>query len=306
MTSRAHAKPSHAVSRAFVNTGAANVKAIAADLEGNLELPITGQQTIDDYKETKAAALEEGHDVAEAVKRAIKKMKRAIGDDIDDEDAKERARVCPAGAPLRQGQFIFGQWSQKLCMEALMFVSEDLDPQVLRALSAESLRQCLEVAFDVRCFGDAKDRVGIVNQKTLFESLKRVYESRGQPLDVDALALIQDEFGKYRWIDHEGRMYQGTPYAIEQDPVAKTVFILSTMHANAASPRTLSRMSPAQEMLWTKIVEMKLYTMKKFQDSPSRRRPKMRRSPRSPSSRNSGCEHWASEGTMVGVDLQGD
>ena len=32
---------------------------------------------------------------------------------------------------------------------------------------------------------------------------------------------VQDEFGKYRWIDHEGRMYQGTPYAVEPDPLCE-------------------------------------------------------------------------------------
>ena len=32
---------------------------------------------------------------------------------------------------------------------------------------------------------------------------------------------VQDEFGKYRCIDHEGRTYQGTPYAVEEDPTAK-------------------------------------------------------------------------------------
>ena len=36
---------------------------------------------------------------------------------------------------------------------------------------------------------------------------------------------VQDEFGKYRWINHEGRMYQRTPYAIEQDPTEKTLFV---------------------------------------------------------------------------------
>ena len=44
---------------------------------------------------------------------------------------------------------------------------------------------------------------------------------------------IQDEFGKYRWIDHEGRMYQGTPYAVEQDLTA-IVVIASMMHAHLA------------------------------------------------------------------------
>ena len=42
---------------------------------------------------------------------------------------------------------------------------------------------------------------------------------------------IQDEFGKFKWIDHEGRVYQGTPFAVEPDATAKTVFIASMMHA---------------------------------------------------------------------------
>ena len=51
---------------------------------------------------------------------------------------------------------------------------------------------------------------------------------------------VQDEFGKFSWIDHEGRMYQGTPYAIEPDASARTVFIASMMHAYMQKP-TLSK-----------------------------------------------------------------
>ena len=47
---------------------------------------------------------------------------------------------------------------------------------------------------------------------------------------------VQDEFGKYRWIDHEGRMYQGTPYAAEPDSTEKNLFVVSMMHANAVKP----------------------------------------------------------------------
>ena len=32
---------------------------------------------------------------------------------------------------------------------------------------------------------------------------------------------IQDEFDKYKWIDNEGRVYQGTPYAVEPGAGAK-------------------------------------------------------------------------------------
>ena len=47
---------------------------------------------------------------------------------------------------------------------------------------------------------------------------------------------IKDEFGKFKWIDHSGRVYQGTPYAVEPDATAKTVFIASMMHTQTHSP----------------------------------------------------------------------
>ena len=47
---------------------------------------------------------------------------------------------------------------------------------------------------------------------------------------------IKDEFGKFKWIDHEGRVYQGTPYVVEPDATAKTVLIASMIYAQMHSP----------------------------------------------------------------------
>ena len=47
---------------------------------------------------------------------------------------------------------------------------------------------------------------------------------------------IQDEFGKYRLIDHEGGMYNGTPYSVEPDATARTVLIANMMHAHLRKP----------------------------------------------------------------------
>ena len=47
---------------------------------------------------------------------------------------------------------------------------------------------------------------------------------------------IKDQFGKFKWIDHEGRVHQGIPYAVEPDAAAKTLFIASMMHAQMHSP----------------------------------------------------------------------
>ena len=48
--------------------------------------------------------------------------------------------------------------------------------------------------------------------------------------------ILQDEFGKFRWNDHEGRMYQGTPYSVEPDATAKMLFVASMMHAHLQKP----------------------------------------------------------------------
>ena len=47
---------------------------------------------------------------------------------------------------------------------------------------------------------------------------------------------IKDEFGKFKRMDYEGRVYQGTPFAVEPDATAKTVFIASMMHAQTQHP----------------------------------------------------------------------
>ena len=47
---------------------------------------------------------------------------------------------------------------------------------------------------------------------------------------------IQDEFGKFKWVDHAGRIYQGTPFSIEPDATSKHIFVASMMHTYVRSP----------------------------------------------------------------------
>ena len=47
---------------------------------------------------------------------------------------------------------------------------------------------------------------------------------------------IQDEFGKFKWVDHAGRIYHGTPFSVEPDVTSKHVFIASMMHTSFRSP----------------------------------------------------------------------
>ena len=47
---------------------------------------------------------------------------------------------------------------------------------------------------------------------------------------------IQDEFGKFKWVDHAGRIYQGTPFSVEPDVTSKHIFVASMMHTSTRSP----------------------------------------------------------------------
>ena len=47
---------------------------------------------------------------------------------------------------------------------------------------------------------------------------------------------IQDEFGKFKWVDHAGRIYQGTPFSVEPDVTSKHIFVASMMHTSMPSP----------------------------------------------------------------------
>ena len=47
---------------------------------------------------------------------------------------------------------------------------------------------------------------------------------------------IQGEFGKFKWIDHSGRVHHGTPFSVEPDITSRHVFIASMMHTSMRSP----------------------------------------------------------------------
>ena len=47
---------------------------------------------------------------------------------------------------------------------------------------------------------------------------------------------IQDEFGKFKWLDHTGKIYQGTPFSVEPDITSKQMFVASMMHSSSHPP----------------------------------------------------------------------
>ena len=47
---------------------------------------------------------------------------------------------------------------------------------------------------------------------------------------------IQDELGKFKWLDLRGKIYSGTPYSVEPDITSKQTFVASMMHTSSHSP----------------------------------------------------------------------
>ena len=47
---------------------------------------------------------------------------------------------------------------------------------------------------------------------------------------------IQDELGKFKWLDHTGKIYQGTPFSVEPDITSKQMYVASMMHTSSHSP----------------------------------------------------------------------
>ena len=47
---------------------------------------------------------------------------------------------------------------------------------------------------------------------------------------------FQDDFGKFKWVDHAGRIYHGTPFSVEPDVTSKHILIASMMHASLCPP----------------------------------------------------------------------
>ena len=47
---------------------------------------------------------------------------------------------------------------------------------------------------------------------------------------------IRDELGKFKWLDHQGKIYSGIPYSVEPDVSSKQMFVASMMHASSQSP----------------------------------------------------------------------
>ena len=69
----------------------------------------------------------------------------------------------------------------------------------------------------------------------LFGQLVGIWKSHDKA-QAKSWRTIQDEFGKFKWVDHAGRIYQGTPFSIEPDATSKHIFVASMIHTSMRSP----------------------------------------------------------------------
>jgi hypothetical protein len=68
-----------------------------------------------------------------------------------------------------------------LCNQLLKYMDpEAIDNAILKALSLNNKKELMEAACDLKCFGDALDRIGTDDKKQLFESLKALYDRNGK------------------------------------------------------------------------------------------------------------------------------
>ena len=122
------------------------------------------------------------------------------------------------------------------------------------------------------------------------------------------MRTIQDEFGKFKWI---------TPYAVEPDATARTVFIASMMHATHAAS-SVEREDQMSRVLPTYKDNERRKEVVHHEEVPGHPKPKKKNSSDkivelrhqsqeySWNSKDSGCVDWVSEGEMVVVHLQTD
>ena len=67
---------------------------------------------------------------------------------------------------------------------------------ILKASNLKSKREMLEMAFDLKIFGDALDRVGTPDKRLLLPAMKRCYEALGSRFQH---IEVQKETGDIRW-----------------------------------------------------------------------------------------------------------
>ncbi|CAK0875871.1 unnamed protein product [Prorocentrum cordatum] len=190
-------KASGELAKGVLMASARNTQQILADMGRDLALQSLVMQWIADYKKQTTEAAAAGLSISGMVKSTLdaRKRKKDHSDDEGGVDGKKnkstvaRERVEPdASCELRRGQLVFSNWTQSLPRECLLYCDLDIDIQIVRKMSPDALKQCMERSLDIKIFGDEKDRVGSKNKKELFRSLAAVYEKLGkrlQDMEVD-------------------------------------------------------------------------------------------------------------------------
>jgi hypothetical protein len=177
-------RASPGLTKDFLGASTIMVKEICDDLDGNLELQAIVKQRIAEYKRARKDAEDAGTNIGQLVQSTIQSRKRKSDDSPDTEERKKQVVIIEIpDTPLRRGQRIFGSWTIKMCKQLFQYVDPNLDMTAIATMKQDTYFECMERAFELKLFGDQKDRVGITDsQRKLFQNLKQVYVGLGSRL----------------------------------------------------------------------------------------------------------------------------
>lgn len=174
-------KASSGLTKDFLGASTIVMREITEALDGNLELQCIVKARIKDYQDTQKSAEASGTSVQDMVQNtSVQDMVQegrggrhaGLGASDEEEQAPAgdpRHSFAPRSARLRR-------MDREMCKALFEFVDLDLDMTAIGAMKQEAFHECMERAFELKLFGDLKDRAGIVDsQRKLFENLRQVY-----------------------------------------------------------------------------------------------------------------------------------
>ena len=147
------------------------IEEINKDLDGHAELQIVVNACIAEYKANKEIADAAQSALGELVAATKASRKRGAEDEATAVDVEF---FLPRGE-LRRGQTIFGKWNAKHLDIVLPYIEPSIDVRCLKRMPLENKRQMVEMALEIKWFGDELGRVATTDRYTLCPKLKRVY-----------------------------------------------------------------------------------------------------------------------------------
>ena len=181
---------SQEMTKHFLSTSKDNRKAILEGMGNNIELQSILLNKIRDFHAQRGDGDVSFSSLVDKTvasrKKGRPKGSDEEGDDESDEQVPKKLKMLTElpdeQVVLRRGQLVFGEWSLKLCKQLLAYVDPDVSIVGLSRLALPGALQLMEYCFDIRCFGDRKDRAATQSMRELWVSLKKTYDVLGKKL----------------------------------------------------------------------------------------------------------------------------